>query len=431
MLFEESETVDLKLDYSDSIRKDIIAFANTDGGTVYVGVKDSGEAAGVASPDQMIQRISNMVRDSVRPDLTMFIHYDTVEAEGRKVVRVSVNRGTGRPYYWAEKGMQPSGIYVRQGTSSAPASPASIRRMIKETDGDSYEEMRSLDQELTFSFASAAFSRGGLEFGEPQMKTLGLISADGMYTNLALLLSDQCPHIIKAAAFSGTDRDAFQDRREFTGSLLKQIDDAYAFLDLRNEITSTFDGVHRIDHPSYPKAALREALLNAVVHRNYSFSASTLVSCYTDRIEIVSAGGLVQGFTMKDVLLGFSVCRNPKLADVFYRLDLIEAYGTGLRKIINAYPAYSPDKLLETTENVFKVTLPRLSSGAMLRESQGNSYEETVLFNLPEGETMTRARVEQLTGLSQASASRLLRRMVEEGKLKVSGLGKSTRYSRP
>ena len=134
---------------------------------------------------------------------------------------------------------------------------------------------------------------------------------------------------------------------------------------------------------------------------------------------------------MKDVLLGFSVCRNPRLADVFYRLDLIEAYGTGLRKIINAYPAYSPDKLLETTENVFKVTLPRLSSGAMLRESQGNSYEETVLFNLPEGEAMTRARVEQLTGLSQASASRLLRRMVEEGKLKVSGLGKSTRYSRP
>ena len=132
-------------------------------------------------------------------------------------------------------------MYSEPTAQTAPASPASIRRMIKETDGDSYEEMRSLDQELTFSFASAAFSRGGLEFGEPQMKTLGLISADGMYTNLALLLSDQCPHIIKAAAFSGTDRDAFQDRREFTGSLLRQIDDAYAFLDLRNEITSTFE----------------------------------------------------------------------------------------------------------------------------------------------------------------------------------------------
>ena len=223
MMFQETESVELKQDYAESIRKDIIAFANTNGGTIFVGVRDNGEVIGVSSPDQMIQRISNMVRDSIKPDVTMFVHYDPEEADGKKIVKVSVNRGAGRPYYWEEKGMQPSGVYVRQGTSAAPATEVSIRQMIKETDGDSYEEMRSLDQGLSFTYASAAFARNGLKFGEPQMKTLGVLSSEGIYTNLGLLLSDQCPHIIKAAVFSGVDQDVFQDRREFTGSLLKQV----------------------------------------------------------------------------------------------------------------------------------------------------------------------------------------------------------------
>ena len=207
----------------------------------------------------------------------VLVHYDPEVADGKKIVKVSVNRGTGRPYYWEEKGMQPAGVYVRQGTSAAPSTEVAIRQMIKETDGDSYEEMRSLDQGLSFTYASAAFQRNGLEFGEPQMKTLGVLSSEGIYTNLGLLLSDQCPHIIKAAVFSGIDQDVFQDRKEFTGSLLKQVDDAYAFLEMRNEKTATFDGIHRIDHLAYPEAALREALLNAVIHRDYSFYASTLI----------------------------------------------------------------------------------------------------------------------------------------------------------
>ena len=103
MLFQETEAIELKQDYSESIRKDIIAFANTNGGTIYVGVTDSGKVVGVKSPDQMIQRIGNMVRDSIKPDITMFVHYDPEVADGKKIVKVSVNRGTGRPYYWEEK----------------------------------------------------------------------------------------------------------------------------------------------------------------------------------------------------------------------------------------------------------------------------------------------------------------------------------------
>ena len=107
------------------------------------------------------------------------------------------------------------------------------------------------------------------------------------------------------------------------------MNDAYAFIDLHNQTRATFDQLRRIDVRDYPEVAVREALLNALVHRDYAFSASTLISIYTDRLEFTTIGGLPTGVSLADVLLGLSVCRNPKLANVFYRLELIEAYGTG------------------------------------------------------------------------------------------------------
>lgn len=431
MHYQESETVELKQEFSESIRKEIVAFANSSGGKIYIGLLDDGEVIGVHSADQMIQRITNTVRDSIKPDVTMFVHYEPVTLGDKQIVEVSVNQGTSRPYYLAEKGMRPSGVFVRQGTASAPATEAAIRQMIKETDGDSYEDRRSLSQELSFDYTSSVFEKQHLDLGIPQMKTLGIMTADGIYTNLGLLLSDQCPHIIKAAVFSGTDQDVFQNRREFGGSLLKQVDDAYAFLDMQNEKSATFDGLHRTDHRAYPEVALREALLNAVIHRDYSYAASTLISAYADRMEIVSVGGLISGFSLADVMAGLSICRNPKLANVFYRLDLIEAYGTGLKKIMNAYSGITAETLFQVTENVFKATLPRKTSIGMKLQQSHVTNEEKIRALFASSETITRADVEQTIGMSVASSSRLLRKMVEDGKLAVTGAGKNTRYYIP
>jgi ATP-dependent DNA helicase RecG len=284
---------------------------------------------------------------------------------------------------------------------------------------------------LTFTYAKEIFDRCGLDLELPQMQTLGIVSADGVFTNLGLLLSDQCPHIIKAATFSGTDQEQFQDRREFTGSLLKQVDDAYAFLDMRNETSATFEGVHRVDHRAYPSAALREALLNAIVHRDYAYSASTLISVYSDRIEIVSVGGLIPGFHLNDVISGLSICRNPKLANVFYRLSLIEAYGTGLKKILAAYHPMEAGQLFQVTEKVFKVTLPSLNSvrpPEPHRSATNQTAEEMILAYLSTKELIARQEVEQITGTSSSSAARVLKRMVQNGVLIRIGEGKNTRY---
>src|SRR5699024_837751 len=194
MIFQESETVELKSIVVDDIKKEIIAFANCDGNNLYIGVQDDGTVIGVDETDGAALQVSNMVRDAIKPDLTMFLHYQTLNEDGKQIVAIDVQQGTERPYYIAKKGLRPEGVFVRQGYSSVPATNTAIRRMIKETDGDHFEDMRSLEQDLTFEAARKEFSEGNIPFGEPQMKTLGIMTNDGVYTNLGLLLSDQCVH---------------------------------------------------------------------------------------------------------------------------------------------------------------------------------------------------------------------------------------------
>ncbi len=433
MTFQESETVELKAIVVDDIKKEIIAFANCDGGKLYIGVQDDGTVSGLYNPNEVALQISNMVRDAIKPDLTMFIHYETMTVDEKKIVAVDIQQGTERPYYIAKKGLRPEGVYVRQGYSSVPATNTAIRRMIKETDGDHFEDMRSLEQNLTFESAKKIFSQRKVKFGIAQMKTLGLITQDGIYTNLGLLLSDQCVHTIKAAVFQGTTQNEFQDRKEFTGSLFKQMEEAYDFITFHNRIHSTFDGLYRIDRRDYPETAVREALLNLLVHREYSFSASTFISLYEDRLEFISIGGLVNGVSLKDITMGISVCRNAKLANVFYRLELIEAYGTGIIKIMGAYEGTGMTPRIETSDNTFKIILPNLNYVSVPEKTiQANagkaSIEEKTLDFAKKKGGITRKELQIFLNISQSSCGRILKKMVESGMLIQEGRGKNTAY---
>lgn len=438
MKFRETETVELKSIVMDDLKKEIIAFANCDGGTVYVGVADDGTVLGVENADECALQISNMVRDAVKPDVTMFIHYETLDCEGKAVVAVNIQRGTNRPYYLAKKGLRPEGVYVRQGYSSVPATDTAIRQMIKETDGDSFENMRSINQALTFEATKKEFEKRGIAFGQPQMQTLKIISADGVYTNLGLLLSEQCPHTIKAAVFEGANQNVFKDRREFSGSLMQQLNEVYDYIDFHNQTHATFQKLLRIDTRDYPEVAVREALLNSLVHRDYSFRASTLISIYEDRIEFVSIGGLLPGLELDDLMMGVSVCRNPHLANVFYRLQLIEAYGTGMKKIMGAYADAPVQPKITTTNNAFKIILPNVNAAPKAAETpEGiekqatlavDPNEEKVLRFLAEHQVITRKEAQALLGVSQSTAGRILKAMVDNGQIKQLGGSRTTRY---
>ncbi len=436
MVFKESETVELKSVVVDDIKKEIIAFANCEGGKLYIGVQDDGTVIGLDDPDGAALQVSNMVRDAIKPDLTMFLHYETLNEDGKQIVAVDIQQGTKRPYYIAKKGLRPEGVYVRQGYFSVPATNTAIHRMIKETDGDHFEDMRSLNQELTFEAAKKQFAKKDLPLGEAQMKTLGIMTHDGVYTNLGLLLSDQCVHTIKVAAFEGTTQSQFKDRKEFSGSLFQQMDEVYDYIDFRNQIHSSYQKLYRIDQRDYPETAVREALLNLLIHREYSYRASSFVSLYADRIEFTSIGGLLSGVTLNDVMMGISVCRNIKLANIFYRLELIEAYGTGMRKIREAYSETGKKPEIETSENAFKIILPNLNVQTEMKKADVNKpadddQEEAVISLAKKQGTFTRKDVQKELGISQTTCGRLLKKMVENGQIIQEGKSRNTHYRLP
>ena len=395
--------------------------------------------------DSVSLQISNMVRDAIKPDITMFLHYETIVENGKNVVVVDIQRGTDRPYYLAKKGMRPEGVYVRQGYSSVPATDTAIRRMIKETDGDRFEAMRCLNQDLTFEATKKEFELRKTDFGPQQMRTLKLIAQDGLYSNLALLLSDQCVHTIKVAVFQGTDQTIFKDRREFTGSLMQQMNEVYDFIDFGNQTRATIEKLYRVDVRDYPEVAVREALLNLLVHRDYSFSASAFISIYEDRIEFVSIGGLMPGIDLEDVMVGISVCRNQDLANVFYRLHLIEAYGTGMGKIMKAYESMQVKPVIETTKNAFKIILPNINAkyeteNATVKTKSGtpvtvhtekklSDEEEKILEYARKHGAITRNDVIGLLEVSASTAARVIRKMVKTNLLEQKGKARNTHYT--
>ena len=440
-MIAENKTTEFKREYVEDIKNTIIAFANCDGGTLYIGVNDDGTACGVDNVDGTMLRVTNAIRDAVRPDVTMFVECNNDLMDEKPIVRVTVQRGTARPYYLHGKGIRPEGVYVRQGASTVPATDAAILNMIKETSGDSYEAARSLDQRLTFNKATDFFEKRKIEFGKAQMCTLHLIGDDDTYTNLAFLLSEQCTHMIKLAVFEGSKKSVFKDRRELSGSLLEQMEEAFNYIDRYNRARAEFSGLDRLDMRDYPPEAIREALLNAIVHRDYSFSEATLISIFENRIEFVTIGGLVKGITLDDVKLGISVLRNQHLANIFYRLRLIEAYGTGILKINECYNDYDVKPLIETTGNAFKITLPNTNfhaeeqKSSLTPKTSGSTSvtkkEErisTVLDLCRSKGSIVRSDVEMALGVSQSTAILLLRELTADGVLIKKGKTKNLRY---
>ena len=436
----ESENVEYKSQMLEDLYKEVIAFANTDGGVIYIGVDDQGNLTGIDDVDKTYTKLTNGIRDAIQPDVTMFVRY---VLQDNKVIRIEVGEGSYKPYYLKAKGLKPTGVYVRQGASSVQASPDQIRRMIKDSDGDVFEEMRTMEQDLTFEEAEKAFERYGVEFSEDKYIALGLRNLhDDQYTNLALLLSDQCQHTTKVAVFGDTANLTFKDSKEFGGSIFKQLDDTYFYLSLCNRTAAVFKGLERIEKSDYPEEALREALLNALVHRDYSFSGSIIINVNDASMEFISIGGLLPGLSAEDIRSGISQPRNRKLAEIFHRLRLIESYGTGIRRIFSLYKDSPVQPKIQVTSNTFKLILPNLNAAEPLPQTTAPAASTTVsatvtpqmkvvLDYLAEYGEMNDEELQELLNIKKTRAYLLTRQMSEAGLIEIEGRGVNKKYRLP
>ncbi|MCC8073873.1 MAG: putative DNA binding domain-containing protein [Clostridiales bacterium] len=423
MKFKESNTVELKEIINNDFKKEIIAFANTDGGEIYVGINKYGEIVGINDTDTEMQKIGNMIRNGIKPDLTNYTTIEEISIDGKSIIKVTVLTGQKRPYHLSDKGLKPSGVFVRHGVSSVPATEDAIRTMLKETDGTTFDKSRCINQELSFDYAKKYFDKEKLSFKENNMRTLGLIDSDGYYTNAAMLLSDQCEHSIRCAIYADTTKLTFKARKEFNGSILKQLDEAYEYVNLSNNQNSTFEGLLRVEHPDYPEDAIREALLNAVVHRDYDYSGSILINIFTDRIEFVSIGGLVKGITLKDIMAGVSQPRNTVIAAIFYRLHLIESYGTGIQRILENYSNQPLQPMFNPAPSSFVVVLPKLSNN-----NKELSDEEKILEHIKTHGSISRQEAEVIINNTKYPTLNRLNAMIKDNQIVKKGSARNTRY---
>ena len=377
------------------------------------------------------RRIITGIRDSVTPDPSGYFTVEPEKRDGKYILKVIVERGSGIPYCYSKYGLVPQGVYVRVGNNTVMSTREHIRQMIKDSGLGNYITDLSIEQNLTFEFTEKTFSRNDVRFGELQKQSLGLARTDGRFTNLALILSDQCPYTTKVAIFEGTNKDKFKDRKEFTGSLFKQIDDVLAYINVYNRVYGKFEGVHRVDHPDYPHIALREIYINSIIHRDYYIHGSVIISMFDDRLEFMSLGGVMPGITYDLMLAGVSVSRNEKLVQIFYRLNLIEAFGTGIPRIFSAYEDFPIKPEIPIIDGGFLFRIPNMNYGQTNLNKNGNivgSNEQRLLKIFPT-ESFNKKEAARALDISLNGAYKLLRRMTKNGVLNSIKSGKEWIYS--
>ena len=432
MKFIENECCELKSILTKDIKKEIIAFANTNGGKIYIGIDDDSNIIGINNIDNDIQALTGMINEGIKPSLIEYTKIKIEQFDNVDIIVIEIQSSPNKPYYLADKGLKPSGVYLRHGSSSIQASDEIIKKMIFEHAGLRFEEMISKNQELTFEYLERKFKENNLVLAENKYRLLNIINDENKYTNLGLLLSDQCSYTIKCAIFDGTNKISFRDRKEFTGSILKQVDDIFEYFELFNKISGKIVGLKRIDTRDYPEYSLREALLNAVIHRSYYFNSSIMVTLYDNKFEILSMGGLIDGITIKEIFKGVSSSRNPNLANIFYRFGYVESFGTGIGRIMDSYEGYDKKPIFDTTENTFSITLPNMNYQEITGKSSivvpNMSQEDIIISYIREYNKISRNEAEKLLNVSKTRAYEVLNNMLEKNVIKKENAGKNTYY---
>ena len=430
-MYKEDQETELKVELTKNIKKDIVAFANTNNGTIYIGINDNRKIIGLKHAEKDLEALSGMIREGIKSDLTLYTKIYIERVEDKDIIIVKVSEAPNKPYYLSDRGLKSSGVYLRHGNVSVQANEEVIKKLLIESNSNSFENNVSSMQDLHFEYLKNIFKNHNIEIDENKFKTLNIVNLNNEYTNLGLLLSDECPYSIKCAIFNGNSKLEFRDRKEFTGSVLKQVNDTFEYLDLYNKTKGRIVGLERIDTKDYPEYALRESLLNAVIHRDYNFTGSILVSLFDDRFEITSLGGLVKGISIEDLYHGVSESRNPNLANIFYRLKYVESFGTGIGRIMESYEGYDKEPLITNTQNSFKVTLYNVNyiNENIVKILPANlTQEEQIIEYLKKNSKINRRIVESLLDVSKTRANDILNKMINNNILIQNGTGKSTYY---
>ena len=379
------------------IEKEVVAFLNyKEGGYIYIGIDKDGSTVGVNDVDDCMLRLKDRIKHNISPSAMGLFDIAEEQKDGRSIIKVTVASGIEKPYFKTKFGMTPRGAYLRVGTSAEPMPQEQIDRLFAMRTRNSIGRIVSNRQDLSFEQLRIYYDERGKRLNDNFKRTLELLTDDGKYNYVAYLLADENGNSIKVAKYSSLDRCDLVENNEYGYcSLIKATKSVLSKLDIENKVAATITPMERIETPLWNKVALREAVINAIVHNDYSFEVPPKFEIFPDRLEITSAGRLPESLTREEFFNGISIPRNKELMRIYRDVELVESLGSGIPRILRAYG----EDCFKFTDNFIRITLPirayaRVSGGVSGGVSEGVS--EGVISNL---EGMTDAVKEELLNI--------------------------------
>lgn len=338
------------------IEKEVIAFLNyKEGGCIYIGVDKNGQTFGVDDVDDCMLRLKDRIKNNISPSAMGLFDITEEKRDGRSVVKITIASGVEKPYFKTKYGMTPRGAYLRIGTSAEPMPQETIDRLFATRTRNSISRVVSNRQDLSFEQLRIYYKEHGKQLNDNFPRTLELLTEDGRYNYIAYLLADENGNSIKVAKYSSLDRcDLIENNEYGYCSLIKATKSVLAKLEIENKTAATITPVERIETPMWDRIAIREAVINAIVHNDYSFEVPPKFEIFPDRLEITSAGRLPETMSMQEFFDGVSMPRNKELMRIFKDVELVESLGSGIPRILRAYGT----DCFRFTENFIRLTLP-------------------------------------------------------------------------
>jgi len=346
----ETHRIEFKRELTPDIEKNIVAFLNASGGHIYFGVCDDGSVVGVNDTDLLQRQIKDRIVDNIRPGALGLFTISVEERDGKQIVDLNLAGGNAVPYYIRKYGRSERGCYLRVGSSAQPMTEEYIDKLMSSRHTTSLIDVISRHQNLTFNQLKIFYEGKGIILNQQFAKTLDLTVADGQYNQLAFLFADTNSVSIRVAKWWGTDKLDLRENEEYGEcSLVKAMQTVLDKFDLENITQARKRGMKTREEVRYADAiCLRELIINAFAHNDYSKKEAPVFEIYADRFEITSYGGLITGMTEEEFFSGVSRPRNPEIMRIFKDLEYVERLGSGIpsvvakygRSIFNFYPSY-------------------------------------------------------------------------------------------
>lgn len=330
-----------------SILKSAIAFANTAGGIILIGVEDDGTVVGVKNSSKIQEQLANSMTNHIKPQLIPDL--SVVDLHNKKVIVVQIEHSQG-PFYLSDKGLEKS-VYLRIGNSNHLASQEVIEELKRHSNYSTFDSTPCdsvLKSSLDHKLIQSVYAKRDPSISSEKLISIGVLTKKGsrvVATNGGVILfglpairRQYFPYAeVRCARFAGTSRSEFIDRLNIEGGILAAIEEAPKFIRRNTKMAGKFGEMRRRDIPEYPVEGVREALTNALAHANYEISGSRIfIAIYDDRLEIQNPGIMPPGMSIDQFKAGISRVRNPVIARTLGELELIEEWGSGYKRIKDA-----------------------------------------------------------------------------------------------